>query len=35
MSHSNVAETLNTYASTDPAAKAAAGSVVEKIMAER
>lgn len=35
MGHSNVAETLNTYASTDPAAKAAAGSVVERIMAER
>lgn len=35
MGHSSVAETLNTYASTDPAAKAAAGSVVERIMAER
>lgn len=35
MGHSNVAETLNTYASTDPAARAAAGSVVERIMAER
>lgn len=35
MGHSSVAETLNTYASTDPAAKAAAGQVVERIMAER
>lgn len=35
MGHSSVAETLNTYASTDPSAKAAAGQVVERIMAER
>lgn len=35
MGHSNVAQTLNCYASSDPTAKAAAGSVVEQIMAER
>lgn len=35
MGHSSVAETLNTYATTDPAAKAAAGSVIAQVMAER
>ena len=35
MGHSSVAMTLNVYASTDPAAKAAAGKVVEKLMAQR
>lgn len=35
MGHSSVAETLNTYASTDPAARAAAGSVVAELMKER
>lgn len=35
MGHSSVAETLNTYATTDPAAKAAAGSVIARAMAER
>jgi integrase len=35
MGHSSVATTLNVYASTDPAAKAAAGKVVERLMAQR
>lgn len=35
MGHSGVAETLNTYASTDPAAKAAAGSVLDRLIQER
>ena len=35
MGHSNVAMTLNVYASTDPQAKAAAGAVVADLMAQR
>ena len=35
MGHSGVAETLNTYASTDPAAKAAAASVLSDLIQER
>ena len=35
MGHSNVAMTLNIYASTDPQARAAAGTVVANLMAQR
>lgn len=35
MGHSNVAMTLNIYASTDPQARAAAGAVVADLMAQR
>lgn len=35
MGHSNVAMTLNVYASTDPQAKAAAGAVVASLMSQR